>query len=137
MMFGTRFFKSGNFAQAIAIGLVALGLWSCGAGPDGPSRHDLTGTITYDGKPIPGGVVSFAPDATQGNSGPGSTGTILYGVYQTRPGKGIVGGAYVVTIDGYIENTDLPLFPQYVVKAVLPDKGGVWDCEVPVTKAKK
>jgi hypothetical protein len=50
---------------------------------------------------VPQGEIVFRPDDTAGNDGPGSFARITNGRYQTHPGKGVVGGAYVVDIIGF------------------------------------
>jgi len=59
-------------------------------------RYEVSGTVLLDGRPAPLGEISFSPDASQGNSGPGSVARIVDGKYRTQPGKGIVGGPYRV-----------------------------------------
>lgn len=116
--------------------LFAVLICGCGGKKNPPGRYDLSGTVTYDGQPVPIGVVSFAPDTKNGNQGPGSTGDIVDGQYKTRPGKGVVGGPYVVTISGYPKHADVDLFTPYTVSIDLPAEGGAYDFEVPVQKPK-
>ena len=63
--------------------------------------HTVSGSVTYDGKPVPVGEVQFMPDSTKGNRGPSVMASIKDGQYKTRKGKGIVGGPYVLMVTGY------------------------------------
>lgn len=67
-------------------------------------RFDLSGTVTYQGKPVPTGYLVLSPDAQAGNRGPGATATISDGKYQTQEGSGTVGGPHLVTIFGFDGN---------------------------------
>ena len=132
---GGRFFpRRVTLAAGLATAL------TCGfgcSGGDSAGRSDLSGAATFAGKPIAAGTISFAPDAGQGNDGPGSTGEIRNGRYQTRAGKGVVGGPYVVTIHGYAaEGSAELLFAPYEVKVSLPENGGIHDFDVPASAPK-
>ena len=72
----------------------------CG-GVDGPPRYQVTGEVRYRGNPVPAGEIVFRPDTKKGNDGPGSVARIRDGRYETEPGRGVVGGAYVVEIVGF------------------------------------
>lgn len=112
-----------------------IGVFS-GCGPrDGIIRYPIRGTVTYDDKPIPYGVISFTPDAGQGNLGAPAFAVIKNGHYDTQKTDSPVGGPHEITIMGYdgiaftdgmgIERkTGKPLFSQYNVKMDLPKKKG-------------
>ena len=110
------------------------------AGCDGDSRKELSGTVTYDGKPLPAGVISFEPDATKGNDGPAGTAIVKDGQFRTAPGKGVLGGAYRVRIQGgdgvnagELNPHGRPLPPptgEYRMDIDLP-KGGTLDLAIP------
>ncbi|MEX1039038.1 MAG: hypothetical protein WDZ51_00305 [Pirellulaceae bacterium] len=100
-------------------------MWAAGCGEGDDRGYTLTGTVTYQGKPVPGGRIVFEPITAQGNSGPGSVAEIQDGSYRTRRGKGIVGGPHHVTIfgdDGGMptEARDNALFPPYRTEVDLP-----------------
>lgn len=42
--------------------LLLLGIIGCGS--DGPELTQVTGTVTLDGKPLPGATLTFVPEAT-------------------------------------------------------------------------
>lgn len=78
--------------------LAAAFFVGCNSGGDGPPRYKLSGNATHQGKPIPVGEITFTPDASKGNDGPGSVARIKDGKYETESDGGLVGGAYVVRI---------------------------------------
>ncbi|MCE9564059.1 MAG: hypothetical protein K8U57_18605 [Planctomycetes bacterium] len=78
--------------------LVVL-LATTAAGCDGGlKRYSVSGTVTLGGRPVLAGEIVFEPDSSKGNNGPGSVVRIKDGRYQTEPGLGVVGGAYVIRI---------------------------------------
>ncbi len=130
-----RWSSRGRWRQA-ALGL-AFVLCLVGCGSEGPDRYKVTGTVTYNGQPVPVGEVVFEPDASQGNSGPGSVAQIKDGKYQTEPGMGVMGGAYIVRIVGFDgvpvgdSTAGTGLFPPYETTVNLPEEGVTQDFEVP------
>jgi hypothetical protein len=89
--------------QRLAIVAAALGgllavIPGCGDG--GPRRYEVSGQVTYDGKPVPTGYLYFEPDKSQGNDGPGTQIGLSDGQYKTAPGRGVIGGPHIVTITG-------------------------------------
>ena len=123
-----------------------LALAGCG-GSSGPTRFDLTGTVSYDGKPVPAGFIVFQPDAAAGNSGPGAQADIHDGKYHTLPGQGTIGGPHVVSISGYdgkafeiarrphgepiMNPNGKPLFPTAAIKVNVPKQAASYDFVVP------
>ncbi len=101
-------------------------------------RYSLEGKASYNGKPIPRGMVVFSPDSSKGNNGPGAIAIIKDGQYSTEAGKGIVGGFHEVRISGYdgVPAGDLadgkPLFNGYVTTIDFPKKSGTHDFDVPL-----
>ena len=122
-----------------------LVLAGCGAGV--VPRYELSGSVTYDGQPVPAGYMIFASDIDAGNPGPGSQVDIRDGKYNTMAGQGTIGGPHVVTIfafDGqpYQLNDDSggppmlnpmgnPLFESVSINVDLPKKPAVHDFNVP------
>lgn len=80
---------------------------------EGPPRYRVSGTVTYQGEPVPTGVIQFTPDASKGSSGPPGFAEIEAGVFDTKlSGKGVVGGPHRVTVDAFSgENVDPDLLP--------------------------
>lgn len=128
-----RLFPVG-LAAVLAAAMLPLG--GCG-GQSGPARYDLSGTVTYDGQPVPAGEVVLEPDGSKGNTGPGSLATIRDGKYQTEPAMGVVGGAYIARITGFdgVPVGDLsqgtPLFSNYTTTIDLPHEAATHDFQVP------
>jgi hypothetical protein len=122
-----------------------LAVLGCGGAKYSPTLFTVSGNVTFHGKPVPTGFVSFEPNAAQGNSGPGCGATIKNGYYETDTNKGITGGPYLVTVNGAdgipttIDGEDAPqgasLFPPYNTKVDFPMEDTTWDIEVPVTAA--
>jgi len=114
----------------------------CGSGGgDGPKRFDLSGTVTYQGKPVPVGVILLEPDTEKGNSGPGTLADITNGTYRTPPGKGVVGGPYLFRVQGYdgipITHSDMTtsdqgkvLFSEQTLFRELPKQNAVENLEI-------
>ncbi len=88
---------------AFAITFITAG---CGGNVDkGPKRYNVSGTVTFEGKPVPFGSIMFTPDSTKGNEGPQGIAAIVDGKFDTSNGRGIVGGAHQITITGKSDNT--------------------------------
>ncbi len=133
----------GNGKLLCAAGFVAwwlLAAGGCGGGGgDGPPRFDVSGSVTFNSQPVPFGRIVFDPDTAAGNKGPQGFAEIRDGRYDTRTGRGIVGGAHVVRISGFGKdpktgNEDNPvpaLFPDYQTKVELPKQESTQDFEVP------
>lgn len=73
------------------------------AGCRGSKLYDVSGRVTYDGKPVPAGVIYFDPDFTKQNDGPQGYALIKDGSYSTaaQGGRGVAGGPHVVRIEGF------------------------------------
>jgi hypothetical protein len=121
-------------------------LAGCGGKGDAP-RFDLSGTVTYDGKPVPAGYIVFEPETAAGNSGPASQADIHDGKYSTLPGHGTIGGPHVVRIFGFdgrpykagegpqghpmLNPMGKPLFTASAIKVDLPKQKAVHDFAIP------
>ncbi|MEN6496572.1 MAG: hypothetical protein ABFD16_19975 [Thermoguttaceae bacterium] len=110
----------------VLLGAAALALSGC-APSSGPGQYTLSGAVLYQGKPVPVGEITLSPDGARGNTGPGAIASIKDGKYQTLPGKGIVGGAYVVQIVGFdgvpvdaMSSAGTALFPPYETRVEFP-----------------
>jgi hypothetical protein len=102
-------------AFAVAALFIATG---CGSGE--PKLFEISGTLTFEGKPIEAGVIHFEPDAVKGNKGVAGYAEIHGGKYDTaKKGKGVLGGAYSIRINGFDGKVgpEAPfgsaLFPEY------------------------
>lgn len=119
-----------SLAAALALAL-SVGVTGCG-GSDGPQRFKLSGTVTYKGAPLARGDIALSPDNEKQNSGPGSFCTIENGQFTTAPGAGVVGGPYVLIINGYDADPDAkPLFTDHRVELDLPRSDSVQNIDIP------
>ncbi|WP_442481395.1 hypothetical protein [Aeoliella sp. SH292] len=86
------------------LSLVLLAIFTTGCGrSNGPVRHDVDGTVTFEGQPIASGVVVFDPDIAKQNKGPQAFARVTQGQFSTADsGKGMVGGPHVLTISGEV-----------------------------------
>ncbi len=126
-MFSVSFLRWTPLALA-TIGL-CVGLAGCGDGGDSTKRFDVSGAVTFDGKPVPSGTILFEPDS--GNRGPAGFAQIRDGKYDTSVGgKGTVGGPHVARLSGADKTA---LFSDYVVKVDLPQQQSTKDFEVPAS----
>ena len=102
-------------AAVLAVAVAAV------AGCGGEEKlYTVSGTVTYNGNPIPKGLIFFDPDATKGGSGTQGFASILDGKFTTaEKGKGVKGGAYSIRVSGFDgkEANEAPfgqaLFPEY------------------------
>lgn len=86
------------FVSTVALCLALLA--GCGSGTSEIHRYEINGTVNFNGEPVPYGTISLVPDSDQGNSGPGSNGIIENGSFRIPAQQGIIGGPYLVTING-------------------------------------
>ncbi len=132
--------KSGLLALSLFT-TAAMALVGCGGAPAGPTRYTISGTVTFDKQPVPKGFITFAPDDTAGNKGPGGGAEIINGKFKTESGKGVVGGPHIVKIIGYDgvptkeEGEDRPdgkaLFTTYITTVNFSKQDATNDFDVP------
>jgi hypothetical protein len=83
-----------------------------GCGDDrGPERVVVSGTVTYNGKPIPDGSIRFVPTAA--SAAPISGAPIVAGRYKIESRGGVAMGTYRVQIEAYRQaaNQNAPAAP--------------------------
>jgi len=132
-----RWDTHGLHRSILSVMLFAVLLSGCG-GESGPARYDISGKVTFDGKPIPQGSIAFQP--VDGGIG-GGFAIIQDGQYDTsQGGRGHLGGSHKVVItgtDGTPVNAADPdagmieLFPAYETTHELPEESGTQDFDVP------
>jgi hypothetical protein len=126
----------GPVVAGLVLGLAAL------AGCGGEEKlYRVSGTVTYDGKPVAKGLIFFDPDGTKGTTGGQGFANILNGKYDTaNEGQGVRGGAYVVRVNGFDGKEaneapfGQPLFPEYTGSKELPMEDSTYDVNVPKTR---
>lgn len=126
-----------------ATGLVVFACLVAGCGESG---FDLSGNVTFKGKPIPAGKIYFTPDSSQGNDGPTGYATIENGRYDTSAAgsKPVAGGPMIIGIEGFDpaatatapndtsgEEIVTALFPYYETTKYLPKDSTTADFDVP------
>jgi hypothetical protein len=85
-------------ARALVLLPVVLGLaLMAGCGRSGPARHEVSGTVLFDGKPLDEGVIRFEPLDGQASL---DGATISNGAYRIPKDKGLFPGRYKVLIIG-------------------------------------
>jgi hypothetical protein len=116
--------------------LAALVLAGCGGGE---KLYDVSGTITFEGKPVPKGLIFFDPDTSKGTPGTQGFANIENGKFDTAArgkGQGIRGGTYQIRISGFDgkEAPEAPfgqfLFPEHQVTKELPAQNQTFDYDV-------
>lgn len=80
---------------AWAYPLLAAVAVACGCGKPAMPRYSLSGTLSYEGKPVPAGWIIFLPE-----KGPGATAGVEDGRFATRAGWGTIGGRHRLEIEG-------------------------------------
>ena len=124
---------------SLAFGGLLLVLVSSGCGKT-QGRHDISGKVTYNGKPVVYGTIYFEPDASAGHGGPQGSGEIHDGLYRTNPDYGPMPGPHVVRITGWDGSPGgaPPVFSNYEARIDLPneDKKDL-DFVVPLMKGKR
>ncbi|NQV26494.1 MAG: hypothetical protein HQ518_19225 [Rhodopirellula sp.] len=116
--------------------LFLLVISGCGGSVDeGRTRFNISGTVTYDGKPVPKGTIYFNP--AEGNVGPQGFAAIVNGKYNTSSeGKGTVGGHHTARIEG-TDTAGLPIFVPQFEDIDLPKTATTHSFEVPASAADK
>lgn len=104
--------------------------------------YRVSGTITFNGHPIPAGLVFFDPEETEGTTGLQGFASIKDGRFDTATeGRGVAGGKYTMRILGFDGKTgnEAPLgnalFREYQEKRDLPKADTELDLRVPVVRA--
>ena len=103
--------------------LATVGLTLAGCGATGPGMAQVTGKVTYGGKPVPKGLVSFVPAAPGGRNATGQIDEAgNYRLQTENPGDGALTGDYNVSIAArddvvldFIPKKPVP--PKYLVPA--------------------
>jgi hypothetical protein len=84
----------------LALFILPLLLWASSGCSNSSGRQNISGQVTYNGKPVPYGTVYFDPDSSKGNNGPQGVGEIRDGKYRNKPGFGPFVGPHNVRIIG-------------------------------------
>jgi hypothetical protein len=112
---------------------LAAVITGCSSGPTNePTRYRVSGTVTFDGKPVPYGDVVFTPDSAKKNTGPQGIAKIRDGKFDTslEKGKGAGGGPTLVKVTGLTGEGGQPLC-EYELKVDLPKQDSTQELVVP------
>ena len=126
-------------ATTLALILTSSLVAGCGGGLQ---THDVSGTVTFNGKPVPAGRIDFFPDV--GNDGIQGWAIIKDGAFDTRKpgGQGHAGGPMLIKIEGFDGISDdpnfpgTPIFPVYELKKDMPRGVSQETIEIPLSAAK-
>jgi hypothetical protein len=123
-----------------AVLLSACALLSAGCGSSdhaaAPSRYRVSGKVTFNGQPVPAGTIYF-----ETSQGPAGFAVISKGKFDTKKGKGVIGGPHKVLIEGFDGQganpgePGTPLFRPYRIQADLPQTDATQDYDVPASAA--
>ncbi len=117
----------------------------CGGGgaDGGPERFPVSGKATFNGQPIPAGIVYLEADTSKGATGMVGTAAIHSGAYDTGKQQGVVGGPTVIRVEGFDGKAtpDKPygdrLFVPHSIEVDLPKSATTQDIDVPASAADK
>jgi len=134
--------RGSGLANRLFSGLLVICLGSgCWSSSTEIKRYKIDGNVTFNGQTIPGGTIEFEPDPEKGNRGPMSKAIFQDSRYSIDTRRGIIGGAYIVRINGYsapIDGDDgpgtatpMPLFAEHVISLELPAKNSTQVFDVP------
>lgn len=91
--------------RALVMAAAAAGMGVLvGCGSADPPLYSVSGTVTFNGKPVPMGQIYFDPDGRAGNTdGPQGFARIVNGQFTTalEGGSGVRGGAYIIRVQGF------------------------------------
>lgn len=97
---GRRSSRQCRLLLCLLAGILVIGCTHSGNG--GPPRTRVFGKVTFQGKPIPFGVISFIPDP--GANLPADGATIRNGQYVVDNNGGIQLGGYQIQITGWSQD---------------------------------
>jgi len=128
-----------RLAALIAPFTLCLSLLATGCSKHTADGVEVWGSVTWGGKPVPSGIVTFTADTSKGNSGHQGWAIIKDGRFDTRWDKGRFApkGACVVTINDKQPSTD-PAHPKgtdlilkYDQSVEIPAESAEMNLEVP------
>lgn len=128
----------------LVCGTVILGC-AVGCSKEEKKSGQVSGTVTFKGKPVPAGYVSFMPDASAGNTGAVKVAQIKDGIYNTAAdtGPGISPGANIIRVAGFDGNPKpgfgqgKQIFNPIELRESLPEGTSTKDFTVPPSAADK
>lgn len=122
--------------NAAILVILALFVAGCGAKESGPKRYRISGDVTFSGKPVPAGTIYF-----ETTSGPAGSAQIRNGSYDTKSGRGVVGGPHTAIIEGFDGKganpgePGRPIFKPQRIDADLPKADTTKNFDIPASAA--
>jgi len=104
---------------------IVASLAAPGCGRSGPELAPVSGKVTYNGKPVPRGTITFSTDDPKGRNATGVIGPNGTYILQTEePGDGAQLGEYRVSIAAHEDDVVLDYVPAKPVlpKRLIPEK---------------
>ena len=124
------------------LGAIAVAALLAGCG-DGVQRVRISGQVTFKGKPVPYGNITFEPDTSKGNKGPQGYVQIRDGKYDTQDaGTEPTPGPQRIHLIGYPDANSKEAGKTMVVLDYrttldLPRKTSTHDFDVPASSARR
>lgn len=120
----------------VCASIISQTLLICGCG-GGPNPVQVSGTVSYKGKKVPYGHISFIAGASPQGKQERITSSIKQGLYELPSGKSLGGGEqYRVEVGGFSgapngeDDAAAPLFQLWSQTVTVPEQGGILDFEV-------
>jgi hypothetical protein len=122
--------------------MIVVALAGCG-GDEPFERYEITGQVSYQGKPVENGSIVFEPQASAGNLAPTAYGKIEGGEFTTPKEQGPTKGAYLVRVNGVDHSKMKPaaapgepvetpaLFPEHRFEVEIPPPDNRLEIVVP------
>jgi hypothetical protein len=115
-----------------------------GCGKEAFQRHEVSGTVTYQGAPVERGMIIFEPKESVGRQAPTCYVVIRDGAFRSPRDESPAPGQYRARVFG-LDVANMPeqvpgdednegappLFPEYVFDVEIPPPNGRLDIEVP------
>jgi hypothetical protein len=115
-------------------------------GGDELERHQVSGTVTFQGTPVENGAIVFEPDISVGPLAPTTYARIERGEYETVLEDSPTRGAYQVRVTGVDEkkrhvidgvSVAPPIFREHILDVQIPPPDGRLDIVIPDERAIK
>jgi len=82
----------------LGLGLGLVFVLGCGDTTGLGKRYPVSGTVTYQGKPVEKGTINFIPDKPDGRAATGDISNGSYSLTTAESGDGALPGTYKVTV---------------------------------------
>lgn len=118
--------------------LLFVSLGGCGGTTDGrPVTVPVSGTLSYQGKPLANAIVSFHPQGSERAAFGETDSTGTYRLTTLDPGDGAMPGSYFVTVSKVIDDNAPPPGTEEVVDLTAPTRAPAYRSLLPETFARR